>query len=46
MITYKTSELVPKSVYITAIVLTALLFGLVHLLATAQVFGEQTFSYM
>lgn len=33
---------IPKGIYVFAIVLTALLFGLGHLPATAQVFGELT----
>lgn len=38
----KDKNSIPKSVYFTAIVLTALLFGLGHLPATAQLFGELT----
>src|SRR5699024_10399566 len=38
----KDKNSIPKSVYFTAIVLTALLFGLGHLPATDQVFGELT----
>ena len=33
---------IPKGIYVFAIVLTALLFGIGHLPATAQVFGELT----